>query len=269
MAHGRAGGVIPTAQTTILPRIRAARTRPVSIEEHYKALLGKQGELLAEMLGDAESLSSFTQSNDYGNDLEKLTASLGNRPEAIIWRLAGREYQFALTEAAVANYRHAYMALRLSMELSLGAIYFSAYEIKLRRWLSGTADILWEPIINKDEGIYSKNFITAFGPDFATDGAQYGTLVAVAYRECSEFVHGNLHTHVDPNEPMKFDKGAFMLWNERANSVRLGVLFAYAARYLAFMSAESKNSLEAIMTGDLGHLAGVQAAFAKAEEVDV
>jgi hypothetical protein len=71
-------------------------------------------------------------------------------------RLAIREYQFALFAAAGGTYRHASISLRLFFELALATVHFSAYEIKLRKWLSNSGDIVWAALIDSDNGVYAK-----------------------------------------------------------------------------------------------------------------
>jgi hypothetical protein len=210
------------------------------------------------MLDDREALVEFTKSHNVIADLERMHHAVGDRPEAALLQLATREYQLALYAASCANYRHASISLRLVLELALATVYFSAYELRLRKWLNNTYDIIWTSLINSDDGVFAKAFVSAFNPGMAHLGKQYSTIAEKVYRECSEYVHGNLHTHTKPSEPIGFDRSMLLAWTERADAVRLSFIFAFAARYLCLLSVDSKNDLEALITESLGYIPAVR-----------
>lgn len=201
----------------------------MSLQEHYKGLLKKSGELQEAMFSDHDALAAFTIAHNATDDLEKLIAVVADRPEAELMRLAMRELQFGLLAASFAHYRHAYISTRLFMELMLGAIHFSAFEIKLRKWMRNSQDIVWGSLIDKENGPFATSFIAAFSPDFSQHGVQFLAIAETVYRECSEYVHGNMSTHHKPYEPLDFDKAQLIEWADRLRSVRLTILFAFIA----------------------------------------
>lgn len=235
----------------------------MNIREYYRFLITKSGELQEEMLDDQDAFSAFSNAHNTINDIESLIGAISERPESELMRLALRELQFSLLAASAANYRHAYISTRLFMELMIGAIYFSAYEIKLRNWLKNSQDIIWSTLSDKDNGPFSKNFISAFSPDFSSYGAQFLAISETVYRECSEYVHGNMSTHGKLDEPINFDKEQLIEWADRLCSIRTTVLFLFTARYSSFLSMTKLIALEPIILGELGDNAAIQSLYSK------
>lgn len=234
----------------------------MSLQDHYKDLLRRSGELQEEMLSDPEALMAFTIAHNATGDFEKLITAVESRPEAKLMHLAMRELQFALLAASFAHYRHAYISIRLFMELMLGAIYFSAFEIKLRKWMQNSQDIVWSSLVDKENGPFAKSFINAFSPDFASDGAQFLAIAEKVYRECSEYVHGNMSTQGEYDKPLEFDKMQFIEWTNRLSSVRLAIVFAFIARYAGSIPRSYLTTLEPILLGELGTHSAVQNLYA-------
>jgi hypothetical protein len=235
----------------------------MSVSDHYQVLMKRSANAQHAMLSDQEALVEFTKSHNLITDFEHLHAAIADRPEAVLLQLAIREYQFSLYAASFANYRYASMSLRLFLELSLATVHFSAYELRLRKWLNNTLDIVWSSLIDPDCGVFAKAFIMAFNPGMENLGKQYSTIAEKVYRECSEFVHGNLHTHSEVREPLEFDRSMLLAWTERADAVRLSIIFAFAGRYLRLLSVESRNGLEALMIDNLGHIPAVRELYGK------
>jgi len=215
------------------------------------------------MLGDQQALAEFTKSHNFVSDFELLLAVIKGRPEAQVLELAIREYQFALYAAASGRYRHAHISLRLFLELALTTINFSAHEIKLHKWLANSEDIVWAALVDPDNGVFASSFIAAFNPGLASDGKQYAAIAGQVYRECSEFVHGNLHTHGDTGLPLGFDAVELKAWIERTDAVHLAVIFAFAGRYLRLLLPDARNRLELLMMDNFGHIAAVQEIYGK------
>ena len=213
------------------------------------------------MSKDKEAISAFTRSHNFIPDYELLRNVIKGRPEAKVLTFAIREYQFALYAVAAGNYRHAFISLRLFFELSLSTIHFSASEIKYRKWLAKIDDIAWAALIDRENGIYSVSFISAFNQELAPSGRQYAALAEKVYRECSEHVHGNFHTHPTDDTPIAFEKSTVMAWNGLSETVRLCILFAYAARFLKLLPLEDRNKLEPIMLESLGELLAIQGLY--------
>src|SRR5207244_3036704 len=120
---------------------------PNTCEEHYMTLHSACGEVLNASFAD-DTTGLHAASHSFIVDLEAWHRHvLGSRPESTLLTAALAEYQFGLLAVVQGQYRQAFMALRLGLELLLGAVFFSANELELRVWLRGERDIVWNLII--------------------------------------------------------------------------------------------------------------------------
>ena len=235
----------------------------MNISIHYLVLIGRSVDCVSDLLADKKLLEAFTRAHNFASDFEMLLASIEGRPEAEVMQLGLREYQYALYAAAVGNYRHATISLRLFLELSLSTVHFSAYELHLREWLNRRRDIVWKSLVDPSTGVFAHNFIEAFNPGLENLGKQYSTIADALYRECSEYVHGNRHTHGDAgaDQALGFDRAEVLGWIDRADAARLSVLFAFACRYLGSMAPERRARLEYLMLDCFGDIAAIRALY--------
>jgi len=235
----------------------------MSLDAHYKALMARAGEALDKLVEDGERFPAFTAAHNFGTEFETLISAVKERPEAIIFDLALKEFHFSLYASSSGSYRHAHVGLRLFFELFCAGVLFSAYEIKLRSWLAGSegSDIKWSAISSPETGIFSTNFLNAFNPDISPSGKQYLAIATKAYRECSEFVHGNVHTHELDTKPLRYRSEILDAWIDRAEAIRLCVIFSFAGRYLRLLDKAAQAKVEHIMLDSFGHLAAVQAVY--------
>ncbi len=208
----------------------------------------------------ASGVSSLqSTSHSFIKDLERWCEALVARPEVGMLKAAMCEYQFALLSLVQGQYRQAFMSLRLTMELLLGAVYFSGNELELRIWLKGDRDLVWAAIIDENGGVFSKKFISAFFETLADEARHYRLIAETTYRESSEYVHGNAATHSELPGTLAFSQETFETWHQKANSVRLTTSFALCCRYVFFLDTPTRNSLEPVLLDNLGHLAAVRA----------
>ncbi len=176
-------------------------------------------------------------------------------------RAALGEYQFSLLAVVQGQYRQAFMALRLSFELLLGTVHFSANELHLRQWLKGKRDLVWNTIIDGQNGIFSKEFVGTFYDDLVQEAPQYRAIAETVYRECSEYVHGNALTQSTISAQVSFQPHIFVEWHIRAKAIRLAASFALCARYIRIAHVTQRLSLESVLLDNLGHISVVRQLF--------
>src|SRR6266536_533723 len=126
-----------------------SRPQATSMELYYGLLHSQCGGILKESFA-FDSSRQHQISHNFIGDIEKWIALLSLKPETDLLRAALREYQFALLALVLGQYRQAFMALRLFLELGLGSVFLSANELQLRVWLRGRRDINWRPLISPD-----------------------------------------------------------------------------------------------------------------------
>ena len=201
------------------------------VTEYYRGLAAQRTRVTEEAIADTEAFAKHVVSHNGISDLEALADTIP--PEARqVFLLGIREFQYALEAVVGANYRHAHISLRLAFELWVASIRFSADLLKLKLWMSGTEDLLWSTLNDPDRGIFSHIFVNAFFPDLKEYRTQYLGLSNTVYRECSEYVHGNPHTHEPVEAARTYDRDKFLEFHDRVETVRLCVLFGYCCRYL-------------------------------------
>ena len=233
----------------------------VDVIDYYRDLLKISNEALDAVAGEKEVNKALILSHNYLDDYGSLKSVIENRPEGVVFNLAIKEYQFSLYALVCGQYRYAFAGLRLFFELALAAIHFSAHEISYRNWEKGCHDINWGALKDEQSGVLSLNFIRAFNPSFSSFSKQYLAIATAVYRECSEFVHGNVRTHTIIPSELVFKKDVFLSWFEKSSVIRLVVVFAFSARYLNYISNEHMNEIESIILDLLGDLQPVRDIF--------
>jgi hypothetical protein len=229
-----------------------------SCEQYYRQLYGSCGDVLSQSF-ESDEAGLHAAAHHFVQDLNQWYEVLRSRPESRLLLASLSEYQFALLAVVLGQYRQSFMSLRLSFELALGAVHFSANELNLRRWTKGKQDLVWASLVDPDSGVFSKPFIAAFYENLATFGREYGAIAESVYRECSEYVHGNASTQSVQGEKVEFQRNAFLAWHEKAKAVRLASSFALCARYVELFNPPQRALLEQVLLDNLGHLSAVRA----------
>jgi len=171
-----------------------------------------------------------------------------------MFKLAIREYQFSQYAMASSHYRHAFVGLRLSFEMMLSSIYYSAHEMDYWLWSRGRKDVRWAGLLDENNGLFSDTFSQAFFPELSPLIRQYKALAEKLYRECSEYVHGNPNTHEVIPESLDFDRGLAESWCARAKLVKQVVLFAFCLAYLPRLTTGLIAGVEQVLMDGAGHI---------------
>jgi hypothetical protein len=240
-----------------------SQTMPSAVVSYYTALHDSSVAILKASLSGSNELL-HAESHAFISDLELWIESIRPRKEIILLEAAAREYQYALFALVQGHYRHSFGSLRLFIELSLSAIRFSTHELLLREWLAGKQDVNWQQVLNDDEGIFSPRFTAAFYPDLKDETSHFRAIAAKLYRECSEYVHGNLTASQTIPDSLSFDLPLFEAWHERAKSARLVLSFALFLRYFDDLKEAQQLSLESSIRDQLDYLEPIRTRFGSA-----
>lgn len=225
---------------------------------HYEQLHGASGIVLGESFTGLRG-EEVAKSHAFVQDLALWTSVLDGRPETTVLQCATREYQFALLSVVAGHYRSAFASLRLSLELCLASVQWSANERELREWRLGKRDSNWGALGDQENGVLSKQFVRLFSEGLADEASHYRGAAVAVYRECSEYVHGNAHTHRDIPASLVFHESSFNTWMSKGSVVRLVMTFVLAARYLEDLDSASRQRLESTLLDHLGHSVAVRA----------
>lgn len=233
-------------------------TVTVACKAHYKTLHDACAAVLEQSF-DGIRAESMALSHSFIVDLDQWLVELTGRSESVVIKAAVLEYQLALLALCRGHYRAAFGSLRLALELALAAIRWSTNERELREWKRGSRDSVWAVLIDKENGVFSRQFIMLFTEPLSDEAGTYRAAAETVYRECSEYVHGNAHTHDDIPATVAFAEAPFGAWHQKASTVRLSISFALAARYLSDLDAGARARLEPMLLAHLGHSAAVRA----------
>jgi hypothetical protein len=191
-------------------------------------------------------------------DLGQCIGTISTRPEREVFDLAAREYQYALIAACHGSYRQAFSALRLSFELWLAAILFSGSEKELRAWRARKQDIVWAKLIDEGTGVLAKSFVSLFCPALEDNASSFRVISERFYRDCSEYVHGNHHTHALLPDELTYHQHTFRDWCSKAETFQLVCLFCFAYRYADIVSTNGLAAIGAPIGDSLGHIPAIR-----------
>lgn len=223
----------------------------------YKGLYEESGRVLFASFEDKRK-DIYSKSHSYIIDIEKWILVLSSRNESEVLKIALREYQFSLLALGFGQYRQAFSALRLFLELTMATVFFSMNEINFRRWKLGERDVIWANLIDKETGILSKNIIKLFFDEMAEETLHYRSIAEKTYRECSEYIHGNARANEILPEKLSFHEASFSAWHQKAENIYYVITFLLCARYLRELDSNAIDSIRLILQDSLGHIQAVR-----------
>ncbi|MEO3829099.1 hypothetical protein [Actinomadura sp. B10D3] len=156
---------------------------------------------------------------------------IAGRPEAELLKNARKELALAIYAASSGLYRLGYDGIRLFLELSFAAVYFSANELQRRQWISDRSDFSWSKALDQADGVLSSSFVREFLLDAVDVAPTYADLALKSYRRCSQFVHGKLAVTKSIPENLTFSREVFLDWAATGRDSATATLFLLLCRY--------------------------------------
>lgn len=233
----------------------------MNVPDYYQQLNVEAGKIQNSTFSDSDTLASHITSHGFLHDYSTFLNIINHRYESSIFELALKEYQYALFALSSGQYRHAYVGLRLFFEMTLATFHFSANELDFRLWESDRKDINWRTLIDEDNGIFSKTYGRAFNESLIEHVKAFNGITQNVYRECSEYVHGNLHTHHTIPKNIEYKKEICLDWHNKAKTMHLVILYLFSIRYLPNLNSEDKAKAEPIIMSELSHIAELRNQF--------
>lgn len=188
-------------------------------------------------------------------DIRTWEHRLSIRPEVSQLATARRELGFAIYAVSTGLYVHGYAGLRLFLELSFAAVYFSANELHRRRWLNNRADFSWSTALDENQGVLAPSFVREFCAGGASQAPEYAAQAANCYRHCSQFLHGkDASTKLLP-QTLSYSSDVLADWLTSAISGATAVLYLLYARYGdELLGHDSDGALGATLESSFSHL---------------
>jgi hypothetical protein len=241
----------------------------MDLRQYYQSLISTSGATLNESL---EKMNELAKVHAFADDLLTWHTVVHTRVGATVIKYAAGEIQLSALSLVYGLYRQAFISLRLSLELSLSAVFFSTNELEFREWEQGKRDIYWNQLIdikpdvnnsdtnksNTNNGIFSKRYSKAFFPELENIVTEYNNLAKDTYRNLSEFVHGNAYTWEMNTSSISFDEVLFDRWMNNFIKVSRIISFGLSLRFLKGLDTHEVNLLEAHLKEYLGTISAIR-----------
>ena len=160
-------------------------------------------------------------------------------------------------------YKDAFIGLRQFMEHMLFAIDLSTNDFKYRKWKRGKEDMVWSKIVDKDQGIFSVEFLKTYAADVDEERSiEFHTIAKNIYRECSEYVHGNYEKLENLSYGLKYSEESIETYLNMCDSIRYLICAELFIRYRDIFDDNTVlTRLESILIDNLGSMHEVQNLF--------
>ena len=84
------------------------------------------------------------------------------------------------------------------------------------------------------------------------------TLSETLYREMSECIHGNVPNRIRLPGKIEFDEATFLLWHEKAATLRYIINYVLTMRYAGELSEDEKAIIKSVITDQLVHIESIR-----------
>jgi hypothetical protein len=228
----------------------------MDIRDYYQNLFNSSNQVINESLHKEDELAKI---HEFVDDLLKWLRILQPRPEANVLEHVAAELQLSAFSLVSGLYRQAFTSLRLSLELSLGVVFFSANRLELAEWMGGNYDLVWSQLNHSENGVFSKRYAKAFFPQLSNDVENYQIIASTVYRELSEFVHGNIGTwNLSQQKYISFNQELFNQYMDRFSRVSKVMCFALCLRFLKDIDRLALESLETHLVEKMGYISEIR-----------
>ena len=227
----------------------------MNVNQYYIALKDETSKIFLESLNN--NIAQNT-AHDLIANLQTWYLIIEKEDSAIMLTNAIEELDISCLQMMQGLYRGSFSSLRLSLEMLIGSIYFSAYNLEYIEWKKGSKDLIWATISCKENGVLSNRFAEAYFPELKNNISEFLTNTKTLYRELSEMVHGNNSTW-DYNDPS-------LSFNEEINKKYIECLkvyneisnFTLSIRYLDNLDENNISKLETHLLDSLQHITEIR-----------
>ena len=212
------------------------------------------------LLNSSGKLDSLNKYISFTEDLHKWVYDCDNLKDYILVKDAQTECINSIYMCAQGFYKEAITTMRQFFEHILFAILLSTNDYKYKLWQIGRHDVSWAQIVDDQNGIFGKQFISVYANELdEVRSVELLTIAKNVYRECSEYVHGNFEKLSALPDNLLFDESAVERYMEYFSSIQYLVCMALFIRFRhIFNEPETIAALESIVSDNLGTLPEIQ-----------
>lgn len=213
-----------------------------------------------DLLNTSGKLDALSKCIAFADDLHKWVSYCDNVKDYILVKEAQTECINSIYMCAQGFYKEAITTLRQFFEHMLFAILLSTNDYKYRLWQTGRYDMSWSQIVDDQNGIFGKQFISVYAESLdEVRSVEFLTIAKNVYRECSEYVHGNFEKLSSLPDNLLFDENAFEQYVEYFSNIQYLICVALFIRFRhIFNIPETIAALEPIISDNLGTLSEIQ-----------
>lgn len=200
--------------------------------------------------------SAMNKSHLAALDLNRLSKCCNGAEEQEMFRVVCSQLESSCLALSYGLYRSAFVSLRLSLEIGLGAVLFSSNKLAFREWSSGAvdADLKWSAINSPESGVFSPRFARAFFPELISVVIDYQERVRLLYRRLSEFVHGNSDTWKVTGLALDYSSELEASYVKYLDEVSEVLKFSLCCRYLCEFDETHMEEVEPILMPLFTHI---------------
>ena len=199
----------------------------------------------------------------FADDLHKWVSYCDHMKDYVLVKEAQTECINSIYMCAQGFYKEAITTLRQFFEHMSFAVLLSTSDYKYRLWQAGKHDISWAQIVDDQNGIFGKQFISVYAENLdEARSVEFITIAKNVYRECSEYVHGNFDKLSSLPDNLIFDESAIEQYLEYFKNIQYLICIALFIRFgYIFNKTEIFYALESVVSDNLGTLSEIQQLF--------
>ena len=139
-----------------------------------------------DLLNTSGKLDALSKCIAFADDLHKWVSYSDNVKDYILVKEAQTECINSIYMCAQGFYKEAITTLRQFFEHMLFAILLSTNDYKYRLWQTGRYDMSWSQIVDDQNRIFGKQFISVYAESLdQVRSVEFLTIAKNVYRECS------------------------------------------------------------------------------------
>ncbi|MBL1459120.1 MAG: hypothetical protein COA34_014890 [Methylophaga sp.] len=225
----------------------------LSYKKYYSELFEKQvvcRELSLEKHGD-----DIARMHQTIEDVSAIFSVAISNPEGFVYTSVLYDMGLSLFFAISGQYRQSYIAQRAVLENSIGALFYSAHLLQLKKWTDGQLDISWKKVSQGDGGVFTLEFSEAFCPLASSRVDEYSGYADDLYSNLSDFVHKHISVHDYDSKNFTYNEVLFKKVVTSFELLARVISFVFCVRYFdtfgPSLVEEIEFSIEAVI-GEVG-----------------
>jgi hypothetical protein len=229
----------------------------MKISEYLENINSESQKIFEQSISENEE---FGQGHHLSSCIFEFSENILDKDEKDMLKKVSTQLESSMMSLALGFYRQAFYSLRLSFEMGLGAVYFSANKLEHSEWIQGKSDIIWSKIMDADSGVLSLRFSDAFFPELSAFVREYREKSSILYRQLSEFVHGNYETWSKSGMHIQYNKKTVTEYFFQYRGVVEILILSLSIRYLKAMPDSSLENLE-FVSDEFKHIEAIRVHF--------